>query len=784
MIGETISHYKIIKKIGAGGMGEVYLAEDTKLKREIALKFLSSHLTVDKKAQERFKREAQAAAAQSHPNIVTIYEIDEFDGQVFIAMEYVKGVSLRKKTKDSPILFESIVDIAIQICEGLGKAHQAGIMHRDIKPDNILINNDGRVKILDFGLAKLKGIGQLTKETTTLGTIQYMSPEQACGEDVDQSTDIWSFGAMLYEIITGKPPFRGEYEQAMIYSILNEEPERITNICPDIPLEFEEIITKCLSKAIPDRYKSVNELICDLQNIKDDSTTPKISSKKEKRSKDLRVILQFIVPLFLVLFTLLVVTGYFIFNNKKTEESKLQFVAVLPFVNIRNDTETDFLSFALATQIIGDLTYIKSVSVRPSSSIRKYIKQNVDASTAGKELLVDYVLTGHYLKETDIIRMDVELINVQTNEIIWSEPIEVRYENAFKLQDIVSEKVINSLKIQFSADERQLIQTDVPQNPLAYEYFLRSLSYPLSNEGHSLAIEMLKKSIQLDSTFAPAFVELGQRINGYAIYYLQGVEGLIKAEQYYLKALSLNSESLCALSNLAGLYNSIGRKEKAMELVRKALEINPNDTWSLFNLSKIYRYTGMLNESEKEADKVLRIDPHNPSFRSMVLTYIYLGKFNKAFEAAEIDRGSAYELTMKGTTLLQDGRSDEAMKYFTQVLKIENIGAMGIFATGYKSYIEGNKERGLQIIGLWEQSNPYDAENLYFLASIYGLFNNKAGCIRILRKAIDSGFFNYPFMLRDPYLDSVRNDPEFQQVLTIAKEKHEVFKEKYFSGKK
>ena len=264
MIGKTISHYKILEKLGEGGMGVVYKAEDTKLERKVALKFLPSHTTTDKEAVKRFEREAKAAAALNHPNIITIHEISEFEGQTFITIEYVEGKSLREKVSDSPLSIDETINITVQICEGLSKAHQAGIVHRDIKPENILIDEDGRVKIVDFGLAKLKGVGKLTKEKSTLGTIHYMSPEQTRGEEVDNRADIWSVGVVLYEMITGQCPFKGEYEQAVIYSILNEDPEPVTGLRMDISVELERILKRALAKRPSERYQHIDDLLVDL----------------------------------------------------------------------------------------------------------------------------------------------------------------------------------------------------------------------------------------------------------------------------------------------------------------------------------------------------------------------------------------------------------------------------------------------------------------------------------------------------------------------------------------
>jgi len=783
MIGKTISHYKILEKLGEGGMGVVYKAEDLKLKRIVALKFLPPDLTRDPEAKERFIQEAQAASALDHPNICNIHEIDETeDGQMFICMAYYDGETLKRKVASGQLSVDSVIDIAIQIAQGLVKAHEHGIVHRDIKPGNIMITKDGMVKILDFGLAKLAGQVGLTKTGTTVGTIAYMSPEQARGEDVDHRSDIWSFGVMLYEMITGQLPFNGEYEQAVLYSIISEEPESITGLRSGVPMELERIINKCLEKKPSDRYQHVDELIVDLRSLKKKSKPGVMPFASGLKRKDRRPASPFNITIIFLLLSMVAVSAYFIIKGKKTEKPELKSIAVLPFANLRSDPDTDFLSYALADRVIGALAYIKSISVRASSSVRKYENQVVDALSVGNDLKVDYILAGNYLKQANYIRLSVELVNVHANEMIWRESIEVQYENAFTLQDIVSEKVTRGLRIQFSEDERDRMRKDVPQNPLAYEFYLRSISYPLSIEGHSLAIEALKQSIQLDSTYAPAFCELGYRTDLLAQSALGAAEEYNKSEQFYLKALSLNSQLLSALTNLSGHYTDVGRNEKAIDLARRALKINPNNAWTHFILSYIYRYAGMLNESEQEVEKALTFHPNNPRFRSVGLTYLYLGKYKKALEAFDLDKGSVFALRGKGTTFLREGQRSLAIDCFNRVLELEPEGQSGLNVAGIKAYLEGNNEEGLRTTHRWEQEATYDAETLYGIAINYSLLGDKAGCVRVLRKAVDGGFFNYPFMLRDPFLDPVRDDLEFQRVLAMAKAKHETFRKRFFSN--
>jgi TolB-like protein/Flp pilus assembly protein TadD len=461
-------------------------------------------------------------------------------------------------------------------------------------------------------------------------------------------------------------------------------------------------------------------------------------------------------------------------------EKSLNFIAVLPFSNTKHDPETDYLGFALADQIIGELVYLNNITVRPSGSIRKYEKQAVDPIIAGNDLKVDYILIGNYLMEANIIRLNVELIKVNSNKIIWREPIEVDFHNVFELQDIVAQEVIEGMNVQFTQKELSRIKKDIPDNPLAYEYYLRSISYPLSIEGDQLAIEMIRKSIELDSNYAPAYNQLGDRIHSLALYGLLNTEETKRAENFILKALSLNEELISALGNLSKLYTETGRIEEAVELTRQMLEINPNNADAHYSLGYIYRYAGILNESVMEMEEAVHLDPRNPKFRSIIVTYMFAGEYEKALDAFKNYKESTFTLGFHGVTLFRQGEKKRAIEYFDRVIAMEPEGLNALWVIGIKASIEGNIEEGIDAAHKFEQANISDAEAWYHFAENYGLLGDKEGCIRCLRRAIDGGFFNYPLMLNDFHLDYVRDDPEFQKVLEKAKEKHLAFRKRFF----
>ena len=735
MMDTTILHYRILEKLGEGGMGVVYLAEDTKLERKVAIKFLPHDISDNFEEKERLKIEARAAASLNHTNIATVYAIEESNDVMFIAMEYVEGSELKDKIKSDPLTTDEIINIAVQIAKGLDTAHKKGIVHRDIKSQNIMITSDGNVKIMDFGLAKMKGVTQLTESCSTVGTAAYMSPEQTKGEEVDSRADIWSFGVVLYEMLTGKMPFRGEYEQEIIYSILNEDPETDEKLGNNQLIQ--KVIKKSLQKDVNKRYGEVKEILIDLK------TSEAINP-----------------------------------NAKNSSIKGIKKIAVLPFSNMIDDPNTNFLGFALADQIIGSMAYSKQVMVRPSSSIRKYQDQLIDIHIAGSDLNVNYILAGNYLKEADTIRLNIELVDLESNKIIWRELIEIKYKNVFELQDIVSQKVVEGLKVRFSDEERERMKPDTPQNPASYEFYLRAVSYPYTVEGNKIAIEMLNNTINLDPLYAPAYLELGSRYNQLSQVGTSTTVAQKKAEEALLKALSLKEDFLPALANLGLLYTDEGKHEEAHKMLIRALKINPNNAWLHFSLSYHYRYIGFLEESRKEAETALTIDPNNPRFRSSIITSMFLGKFDEILNTFNLDVESPFTLNYLGEVAFRVGNYELSKKYFEKVLSIKDEIGEYYFAASLVEFMNGNIEKATEYNLKRELENPADSENFYEIARIYGLLSRTEACCRALRKSIDMGYVSYPSMQVDSFLNSVREDPGIQNLLAKAQTIHEELKEK------
>lgn len=526
MIGKTVSHYKILEKLGEGGMGIVYKAEDTKLKRMVALKFLPRDLTKEQGAKKRFLTEAQAAATLNHCNIVTVHEIDEHEEMVYIAMEFVQGENLKEKAGSGPLEIDEVLRLAMQMAGGLREAHERGVIHRDIKSANIMVNEKGQVKIFDFGLAKLKGQTMLTKAGTMLGTAAYMSPEQTQGAVVDQRSDIWSLGVVLYEMVTGEIPFKGEYVQAVIYSILNEEPEPVSSLRADVPVELERIINKMLAKNPAERYQTVGHLLEDVKTLKEDST-PEVSLSKKETSPGIAIKYwrKSIITAFVILAAAVLLTAFlFVFKKKPgpvgpvIEPGGQPSLAVVYFENNSGDPNLDNWRGAFSELLTIDLSQSKYIRVLRSDELYGIFKRlNLleakrysadDLKNVARNGGVNHILTGSYIKAGDNFKITTMLINANTGETISSLSVKAEGEKEIfakvdeLTREIKSQLKISSSKIAHDADE-MIAQITTPSSE-ALKYYSQGRKYHFSGE-YGKSIKMMEKALSIDPQFAKAY---------------------------------------------------------------------------------------------------------------------------------------------------------------------------------------------------------------------------------------------------------------------------------------
>ena len=511
--GTMVSHYRIVEKIGAGGMGEVYLAEDTELNRKVALKFLPPDLCRDADCRARFKREAQAAAKLSHPNIVTIYEVAEFHDRPYIVMEYLPGKSLKEIIRSGDMPLGKAIDLAVQIGEGLDAAHRAGVVHRDVKPANIVIGDDGRARILDFGLATIRGTERLTQTGSTVGTLGYMSPEQTRGEEVDQRSDIFSFGVILYEMITGRLPFHGEHEAAILYAIGYEEPEPLARYKTGVPDELQRIVSKTLAKSKDERYQHTDDLLADLRTFSKQG----LPSTAEKPRRDLwnRYVVSSAAAVILVIAGYWVIKTYVLPSGGKPEPQR-KMLAVLPFENL-GSPDDEYFADGITDEITGKLATIRDLGVISRTSTMLYKRSTKSLRDIAKELGVDFILEGTILwdKRDDISRVRIlpQLIRVSDDTHLWAETFQRPLTDIFALQADIASRIVEAMNVTLLGAERAALESMPTRNMDAYQAYLRGMNYrqepDFASRKNSLsALRMFQRAVELDSTFALAFAQL------------------------------------------------------------------------------------------------------------------------------------------------------------------------------------------------------------------------------------------------------------------------------------
>jgi non-specific serine/threonine protein kinase len=642
MIGKTVSHYKILEKIGEGGMGVVYRAEDTKLKRFVALKFLPSHLTTERDAVERFQREAQAAAALNHPNIITIHDIGEYEGQVYMAMEHVAGRTLRALLDEKPLSLSRCLDIAMQIAEGLSKAHEANIVHRDIKPENVLVSSDGRAKILDFGLAKLHGLTKITKEASTLGTVYYMSPEQTRGEDVDQRSDIFSFGAVLYETVTGQLPFQGDHLAAVSYAILTDTPPPLRRFNNEVSDDLERIVFKALSKSPDERYQHVSDMLVDLRRLRNELQTgqsiqtPAVTPISPKPRRSRAAILGVMAAVVVFGFA----TVYFL---KPTTSPSLdrKSIAVLPFQNLSENKENEYFSDGITEDIIAQLSKIGDLKVISRTSSMQYRDTNKSLRTIGDELGVATVLEGSVRRYGNQVRIVAQLVDASTDDHLWAETYDKEITELFAIQSDVAQAIASALQARLSPEERDRIEAIPTDNLDAYQAYLRGHSYveirtEFLEEDFSLGIQMFERAIELDPNFALAHAAMSKAHSGiYHFGYDRSDERLASAKAAADRALELQPD-LPEAHVALGYYYYWGLRQygKALDALADARELRPNDTEILEAGAWIKRRRGELESAIEDIERSFDLNPRDATLPQHVgETHMYLREYAKAEHA-------------------------------------------------------------------------------------------------------------------------------------------------------
>ena len=745
MIGEMISHYKVLEKLGEGGMGVVYKAEDTKLDRLVALKFLPAHLVDDEKALSRLLKEAKSASKINHPNVCTIYAIEEYEDTHFIVMEFVDGQTVKNKIKDEPLSINETVEYSEQICKALKAAHDKGIIHRDIKSENIMINMDNMVKVMDFGLAKLKDEARLSRTSTTAGTIAYMAPEQIKGQDIDHRADIWAFGVVLFEMLTGKFPFKGEYESAMSYSIVNTDPEPITEFKKDIPFNLEQVIYKSLEKDISSRYQSIQEVLSELKKI------PSITAKEPEQEKS---------------------------------------IIVLPFVNMSPDPDQEYFSDGLTEEIITDLSHIHDLLVisRSSAMTFKGTKQTIPEIV--KKVNVRYVLEGSVRKAGNNLRITAQLIDAATDTHLWAEKYSGTLDDIFDIQEKVSRSIVDALKVKLLPEEEKQIAERPIDNVQAYEYYKHAKReiYRCTEEGLNRAFQDLQLGLEIVGENTLLYKGMAEV---YLHYYEYGVkadeETLLNAEKYANKITDIQPDSDDSYYLLGRIERFRGSCTKAAKYLQKAYAINPDNTDVLLFLGHSYgMQLGKTSPAKQLFKKLFELDPLTP------LNYGTLGMMQMV-EGQHEDALSSFQ---KWSKLAQDDLWKNIFSVYIYAWQKQNdktyelVGQMvaqksqsrihdkfAEWCLFFKYALQGEKSKALETISEGVKNFFWnDPEVMWYGVCNYALINEKEEAFKWLEHIIDRGWINYPFLSeRAPFLENIRGEERFKKLMVRVKHEWENF---------
>jgi serine/threonine protein kinase len=816
--GTKLAHYEIISLLGTGGMGEVYLAEDTRLRRKVALKMLKPELTSEERDLRRFEQEALAASALNHPNILTIYEFRQVDNLRFIVAEYIEGDTLRKKIAHGPLQPNAVVEIAIQIASALSAAHASGIIHRDIKPDNVIVRKDGIVKVLDFGIAKLieskleetirrkalATISDTSQPGMVVGTARYMSPEQARGQAIDVRSDIFSLGSVVYELITGRVAFVGETTTDVLAAILTADPFPPADFVPEVPYELERIISKAMRKDRETRYQAAADLQIDLQDYEKETefqarlkvparprpartgwnsltparATPTQLSRQTPMLRRWLVVSGFLIAVLAI--------GYFVAQRTvgRVQQSQARTLAILPFRNLKQDSQTDFLGFSLADEIISKLGSINALNVRPSSSIDKYRNQVIDPQKVAADLNVDTLLTGSFIREGDELRITAQLIDVKPDKILWRDVIDVKYDRLLTVQDRVSEQIIKGLELNLTPAEAASIKPAKPINGEAYEYYLRGIDFYSLNQ-FADAISALEKSTSIDPNYAPAWAHLGRAYTTHASLEFGGREDYIKAQAAYEKAIALNPSLPEPRIYMANLFTDTGRVEQAVPLLRSVLQDSSNNAEAHWELGYSYRFAGMLHESVAECEKARQSDPQVKINSSALNAYLYLGEYEKFLESLPTN-DNVYILFYRGLGEFYMNKPQEAAADFDRAYDRNSSLLPADVGKSLSYSIKHQPARGLELLRQTEvkveDSGVSDAESMYKLAQAFAVLGDKASALHMLRHSIGGGFFCFPYFQGDPLLQNIRGESEFQNLLDEARTRHEQFQKTFFAN--